>query len=40
MNVTDDKCEWCGVVLSGSVGFGCCDECSERLAREREEEDQ
>jgi hypothetical protein len=32
----EDECQHCGVVLSATFGFGCCDECSERLAREFE----
>jgi len=29
-----DHCQWCGVELSLKFGFGCCDECSGRLAEE------
>lgn len=29
-----ESCEWCGTELSERFGFGCCDECSERLAEE------
>jgi hypothetical protein len=36
---TNDICDHCGVTLSASFGFGCCDACADRLADERERED-
>jgi hypothetical protein len=30
-------CEWCRATLSARFGFGCCDDCSERLACEFEQ---
>jgi hypothetical protein len=37
--VRSDECQWCHVKLSTRFGFMCCDECSDRLAREFADEE-